>query len=400
MIIKILLLGSRESFTKVKSRLNNEEIKVLGGVIDSNEVLDEINKKSPDIVVITEINANVLRACQQIYLLRPKTLLVCMQSIDDANLMNSLVHSGVHYFISDKINAMNISDEFKSVLGNESQRITALTEGKVSNSKSKVIMIFGTKGGVGKSSFATNLAAKLSYAGRKVALLDFDFSFGNINSYMGINSEKSILELIQEQASPNVDIIRRFMIVHESGVHVLTAPKSPEYADIITPDQVEKIISALRIHYDYVIIDSSANFSENNLVCIDCASEIMFLTSLELVALKDAKKGLDVLSQLTQAEKIKCVINKASKGPITEKDVQKVLNVPVVCKLPEESKAMISSANRGVAIVLDMPKNKYSVEMSKLVKMMDAELVEESSSKNGKKSKISFKKSKKSRGGR
>jgi len=349
--------------------------------------------------MVTEINANVMRACQQIYLLRPKTILACMEKIDDSKIMNSLVHSGVHYFINENINAMNISDELKSILGNESQRITALTEGKISDSKSKVMMIFGTKGGVGKSSFAINLAAKLSYSGRKVALLDFDFSFGNLNSYLGIKSDKSILELIQEQANPNVDIIRRFMVLHESGVNILTAPKSPEYADIITPEQVEKIISALRVHYDYVIIDTSANFSENNLVCIDCASEIMFLTSLELVSLKDTKKGLDVLLQLTQPEKIKCIINKSNKGPITEKDVQKVLNVPVICKLPEESKAMISSANRGVAIVLDMPKNKYSIEISKLVKSIDSE-ISDKNDKSNKKMKLNFKKTKTSKRGK
>ena len=59
---------------------------------------------------------------------------------------------------------------------------------------------------------------------------------------------------------------------------MLCAPISPEYAENVTASQVEPLLNVLRPHYDYIIIDTNADFSELNLLLLEEASTILYVT--------------------------------------------------------------------------------------------------------------------------
>jgi pilus assembly protein CpaE len=360
MKIKILLLGSPQTCGQLESKLRDDDIVVVGTVINENSVLDEINRTSPDLILISDTSPMALRCCQQIYLLRPRSVPVVISDINDVELMQRIIQTGVHYILNASMEPLSLISELKGIYNNEVNRILALENTNVATSKSKVILIFGPKDGVGKSTLAVNLAIKLAQLKNKVVLLDYDFQFGDVGALLGIDSKKTILELVQEQSNLNVDIIRQFLTLHVSGVSYLPPPNSPEYYHAISPSQAERIIAALRVYYDYVIIDCVSRFNDYTATYIDCASLILFLTTRDIPALRNAKKGLDVIQALSGWEKIRLILAKDSEKAIRDKDVSRVLSFPIWDKIPFEDRVVVNAADQGSPLVLEYPRSKVS----------------------------------------
>lgn len=372
MKIKILLLGTQQSCAQLQMNLQDEDLVVAGTVVDENSVLDEINRTSPDLILISDTSPMALRSCQQIYLLRPRCIPVVISEIDDAALIQKIMQTGVHYILPPRMEPLTLISELKGIFNNEANRLLALENTGTASNKSKVILVFGTKDGVGKSTLAVNLAVKLAQKKNKVVVLDYNFQFGDVAALFGVNAKNTILELIQEQSNPNVDMIRQFLSLHISGVNFLPSPHSPEYSDAISPMQAERIISALRIYYDYVIVDAFSGFNDITAVCIDCASTILFVTTKDIPALRNAKKGLSVIQALSDQEKIKLIIGRDGDGTIKDGDVARVLSFPFWHSIPSEEKIAVAAANQGNPVVLEYPKSKISKAIAEITDKIDA----------------------------
>lgn len=356
MKIKILLFGEKDSCLQVQRILmQDEDFSVVGMVHDDRKILDVIDNSRADVVMITEVSTMTLRVCQQVYLLRPRSIPVILNDSSDAYDVSRIMQTGVHYVLSYDMDALTFASELKSIYHNESNRFLAMENTNATASKSRVITIFGAKDGLGKTTLAVNLAVALAKKKNKVVLLDYDFQFGDVTSYLGQYPKNSILELIQEQANPNADVIRQFLTLHESGVSFLPAPHSPEYAGSITVAQAERIVAALRVYYDYVIIDCGSGFDNLSTACLDCASTILFLSARDIPGLRDAKKSLSILLALVQEEKLKLLLGKScdsSAKSIRDTDVFRVLGQPVWKTIPYDEKSALFAANQGKPAVL------------------------------------------------
>jgi pilus assembly protein CpaE len=372
MKLKVLLFASNETSSRLHSLLHAEEIDVVGSVQDENTVLDEISRSHPDIILVATDNMNiVLRACQQIYLLRPRSIPVVLSDENDPGLLHKIMQTGIHYVLPLSIDSDSLTDQLQGIYTNESARIMAMENTSSSTRKSQLIMVFGTQGGIGKTALAANLAVKLAQKKRKVVLLDYDLQFGDLNIFLGIDTKDTISDLLQEQSNPYADTIRRYLSLHASGVNLLCSPHSPEYAEGISAMQTERIVAALRTYYDYVIVDSSPVFSDINLSCIDASSAILFVTGMDIAALRNSKKGLTVLESLADKEKIKLVIGKEYAGNIKPADVARALEKPVWFSIPFDQKTMVDALNQGIPVVLDAPGSGLSKAFSSIAGQLD-----------------------------
>jgi pilus assembly protein CpaE len=187
-----------------------------------------------------------------------------------------------------------------------------------------------------------------------------------------------------------VDTIRQFLSLHLSGVSFLPNPHSPEYGASITARQIESIIAALRVYYDYVIIDAVSGFDDTSAVCIDCASSILFVTGKDVPALQNAKKSMQVLAELTDKHKIKLIIGKSYGNEITSNDVSRVLGMPVWGAIPWDEKSAVAAANQGQPLVLVNPKSKICKEISNLAEQLEGMSTDSKIVKSRKKKRISF----------
>lgn len=370
MKISVLLISKLEStLQNIKQHIQDEEIAVIGESPGGSKALEKIENLSPDIIILTLGigETDVLSLTERILLHKPRSFIILLLEQMNVDTLQQATRVGAHNITEFPSSSKQFSDYIKSVHSSETARLNALHEKTKLTWMSKVITVFGSKGGLGKTTIAVNIATKLAGKKKKVALIDLDLQFGDAHIFLDIEPKDTIAELVQEVHSPNIDLVRSYMVVHSNGVHVLCAPKSPEYAEVITAEKVQSLLSLLRTYYDYVIIDTAPSFNEVTLTAIESSTTVLFVTGLDISILRNSKLSMSILDSLGQKEKINLIVNRAVEGnTITLSDVENILDCPIWARLPIDYKVAISALNRGVPIVTSSPKTKISQTLSEI----------------------------------
>ncbi|MCL4465243.1 MAG: AAA family ATPase [Chloroflexi bacterium] len=232
----------------------------------------------------------------------------------------------------------------------------------------KRIVIFSTKGGTGKTFIATNLAAGLAAAGKRVALVDLDLQFGDAAIAMGLVPQRTLYDLVQGYTEFDAVLMEDFMVKHASGLSVLPAPLYPDEAEKITVEDVETILDVVQTSYDYVIVDTPPFFEERVLVALDWADHVLLIASLDIPSVKNLKTVFRTMGLMAYPEeKLIILMNRAgSKVGLELSDVEKHLGRLV--KLGISSSVEVPrSLNAGEVLLLSKPGSRVSQELAKLV---------------------------------
>lgn len=393
MKIKVLLISKMErNIRALRSKIEDEDIVVIGDSVGGAPALDKIENTLPDIIIMTlsAEDTDVLNLAERIILHRPKTFVILVAEELDVEIMQNALKVGCHNVCKLPETSKEFTEYIKSVYYNESTKIKSLTDKDTLIWSSTVITVFGAKGGLGKSTIAANLAVKLAEKRKKVALVDLDLQFGDLHIFLDIEPKDTIVELVQDVVTPNIDSVRTYMQVHSSGVHVLCAPKSPEYAELVTADKVQSLLSLLRTYYDYVIVDTSPSFTDVTMTAIESSSILFFVTGLDISILKNSKLSVSLLESFQQTDKIRLIVNRAvDMNSITINDVQRIIGYPIWAKIPSDYKVAVNALNRGVPFVIGAPNSKLSSSIFELTDILikgisDYDLMEKSK-KNKKK---------------
>lgn len=374
MKIKVLLVskmaGNIENILKMA---DDEAISVVGVSSGGIEALENIDRLSPDIVLMTlgAGDEDVFSLTERITLGRPRCYVILLAEYLDVETIQKAIAAGTKNVSAYPKTAKELTDNIKSVFNSETARIESLSGKQSSTWLSRVITVFGAKGGLGKTTISTNLAVKLASMHKKVALIDLDLQFGDVHIFMDIDPSDTISELVSEMTAPSIDLIRSFMTVHPSGVHVLCAPKSPEYAELVPPDKIQSILRLLRSYYDYVIIDTPPGFSDNTITALEASSTILFVTGLDISILKNSKLSLSLLESLQLTDKIRLIVNRAENvSTITLNDVCRLITCPIWAKIPSDYKVAVSALNRGIPIVTGNPNSELARSLSVIAELL------------------------------
>jgi pilus assembly protein CpaE len=220
----------------------------------------------------------------------------------------------------------------------------------------KVVTVFSSKGGCGKTFLATNLAVALASGGTEVALVDLDLHFGDVAIMLQLFPSHTIHDAAQTSQLDPLSL-KSFLTHHESGIWALVAPTEPTVADTIGAGAVATILKLLRDAFAYVVIDTPAAFSEPVLAAFDESDLIVMLATLDVPSVKNLKLTLQTMELLHYPRnRIRTVINRAdSKVGLRLPDVEKLLGSRVDVTIPS-SRAVPLSVNKGHPILLEEPK--------------------------------------------
>lgn len=361
MAAKVYLFGRNAGLQREKQILSrSEEFIIVGESEDELTALNEIEILKANIVLFyVDGNAAVYRVAQQVYMLRPDCANVAVTKKEIRQQeMDRMLQNGIRYVVDEE----NVSEELIQILQNantiEGNRVSVLRDQSALVTNCQVITFYSPKDGLGRTTFLTNFGMGLARSKKKVAILDFDLQFGDVNVLVGVETRKTLAELLQEQSNPTIDAVRQYLTIHESGVHVLCAPRNPEYAEKINNDQIEKIITALKAYYDYILIDTSAMFNDCLLTCCELSTKIMFFTRPDIAMLRRSKKAISMLSSLGQKEKILLLLCGYEKGSrIHKEDVVRVLGCEIWHEIPVDTKNATDAINQGILVAQAYPRS-------------------------------------------
>ncbi len=224
----------------------------------------------------------------------------------------------------------------------------------VAKSKCKIISVFSNKGGIGKTSIATNLALELAkITGENVALIDLNFQTGDITTFLDLKPSFNISYMLE-----NIDKINDTFLLStlerykRTGLYVLADPPYFKLADNIKPQQITKLFETLKNTFSYIIVDAESGFDGKNIAALDNSDMILLVTVANLPALRNTQRCLELFDKLGyDREKSKIVINRFMENDeIKEDDVEKVLSKDIFWKVPNNYFAIMSAINKGIPV--------------------------------------------------
>ena len=193
---------------------------------------------------------------------------------------------------------------------------------------------------------------------------------------LDLEPKDTIVELAQDPEGISIERVNSFSVLHASGASLLAAPKSPEYAEYITANHIASIIRSVRPYYEYIIIDSANNFSDETIAVLENTDEIMLVSNPDILSLKAAKNAMNILSQLQIKEKARIIINKATKSLIRSKDFEDMLEMPVYATLSIDDNIVSTSINKGEPFILRSSRAPICKEMNAFVQRIVSDKVD------------------------
>jgi pilus assembly protein CpaE len=366
------------------------EGELVGAVASGQQALELIPSLQPDIVLLSMEDAD--GAIAETISTRFPLVSIIMTSRDgDAAQLRRAMLAGARSFLAKPLAPAELIESIGSVYRLDEGRRAAAAALPVPSlapagamspppraatgpaREGKIFTFYSAKGGAGSTTLACNVAVALKRATNKeVALFDCGLLFGDVGVVLNLNPRSTIVDLIpQMESSPgplDPEFLSQMMVPHASGVKVLLAPASPEKAELVTAEHVQRVLVALRDQFDYVVIDTWPTFEERILNVLDAADKVVVPTTLEMPAIKNCKLLLDVTSALAySADKVVLVLNRAdSTGGIKVKDVEQILQRQFSAEVVSDGRLTTVSLNEGIPFVMTHPDAPISRDVMRL----------------------------------
>lgn len=236
----------------------------------------------------------------------------------------------------------------------------------------RVIAVASPKGGVGKTTVATNLAVGLAaLAPQATVLVDLDVHFGDVATALNLTPEHTLPEFARSSASRDALALKTFLTRHETGLYVVPGSDDPAAADAVTPEDVSRLLTLLKTQFAYVVVDTAPGLSEHTLAVLDETDTLVLVTSLDVPGVRGLRKELDTLSQLHMkvgAQHVVLNFTEASRG-LSVADVEATIRTRVDVVLPQSSVVPLS-VNQGIPLLQSGGRDPVTQRLRKLVQLV------------------------------
>jgi Flp pilus assembly protein, ATPase CpaE len=351
-------------------------IEIIGEAANGSDALRLAKELKPNIVLL-DVNMpeiDGLRTTELLTLRVPESAVIIMSVQGESGYIRRAMMAGAREYLVKPFSGSELASAIVNVSNIEKQKVEARsthsaalsTEDNACNGQ--IISFFSTKGGVGKTTLAVNLAAQLGRSGKwRVLLIDLNLQFGDVAVFLNMMPKKTIADLTQAGWLQYSDI-QSYLLTHNSGMEVLIAPSRPEYAEYVTPEHINKILNEVKSYFDFIICDNSSSFDGISLANLDVTDQIWLVVTPDIPALKNIKLSLEVLEGLNHTDKIRLILNRTGNEiGIQLNDIEKSLGFPITHNIPSDGNSLVTALNKGIPFVQLYPTSKSAEGIRKMV---------------------------------
>ena len=225
----------------------------------------------------------------------------------------------------------------------------------------QIITTFGSKGGVGTTTIAVNLAVTLSLRDERpsVALIDMNTLFGEIPLFLEISPQFHWGEITRNIDRLDNAFLSNVLTRHKTGVHLLPSPSYLNGHIRPTPEIISRLLDLMKTMFDYVIIDGGQATDDTSLRIVELSDTLLLITILSLPCLSNTNKLIKSFIDLgyLNSSRIKVVLNRyMKKSEISLKDAEDGINKELFWIIPNDYRTTMSAINQGKPLAKIAPK--------------------------------------------
>lgn len=343
---------SEEDSTNELLRLYIEEFgkfNFLSSSSDFSKTYNAIKEldKSLLIVDISGYQEQALNFVSKISSEFPNCRIVTISDKPDVNLVIRAMRVGACDFLSRPIIKEEFFDSINKIYND-------FTNAKQKKSKCRVVTIYSNKGGVGKTSIATNLALELAKITKEnVALIDLNFQLGDVTTFLDLKPSFNISYMLQNLDKINEEFLLSTLERYkDTSLYVLADPPYFKQEDKISAKDIKKLFQILREAFSYVIVDTAGGFDSKAMNALENSDLILLPTIVNLPAIRNCQRCLELFEKLGFGEdKTEILINRYMENDeINSESIEDVLGKKIYWKIPNNYFTMMSAINKGVPI--------------------------------------------------
>jgi pilus assembly protein CpaE len=235
-----------------------------------------------------------------------------------------------------------------------------------------LITVFPTRGGVGATTVAVNLAGALQRRGSKTCLLDFDLYLGDVLSFLDLPGTYSMTDVIANRSRLDSELLETSVVRHPSGLRVLAQSGKVEDAEAVRPPDVVAMLDLLRRHHGHLVVDGIAGFDELSLAVLDASQQIVMVLTQDVPAVRSTKRCIELFRRLGyDGSKIKLVLNRHQRqSKITSEVITEAVGLPVTHTLSNDFASAIESINRGLMLNEVAPRSPLTRDIEALAPIL------------------------------
>ncbi len=399
--IRLLIVDpERDTLIALDQLLTFENsVQIVGTATSLHDALFAAEQKMPDVALVAAggQGADGLQISQAIVERMPATrvLLVIPKGLASADYLQRALLSGAKEFIIRPFESSELMASIRRTAAASGAIAAAAPQALPAGSASgpgsspalgtvappsrqgKVIAIYSANGGTGRTTLAVNLAVALQTAGaERVAIMDASLRYGDVGVYLNLRSQRTITEVCAPSGKVDLALLPDVLATHHTGVKVLLAPSSPEYADALTPHAVEQVLDTLRDQFDYVLVDTFSSLDETVLTILDHADRILLIATNEMHVVKNIRLFLEVADLLKYpGAKMALVLNRYNpKSQVTSKEIESAIGQPIFAMIDRDDNTAVEAVQAGLPFVIGKPKAPISQAVLRLSRQLAPEL--------------------------
>ena len=336
-----------------KVQVNNASLgRQLEGIIRSIEGIQVQNGQDasrPDLLIL-EVGNDLDKEFQLMHSLLNSNaageVFLTSTKVDPLILLQA-IKAGTRHFFSQPLDERDVREALEAFKAR-----TQAPNGKKPVKYGRMINVLGTKGGVGTTTIAVNLAASLAgntEAG-SVALVDMNTLFGEVSLFLGLKPAYHWGEIAKNMERLDATLLMSCLPRHDSGIHILPSPGSLNHHGAATPDIMQRLLTFMKRTFDFIIVDGGQSFDANSLRVIELSDIVLVVSLLNVPCLSNTRKLLKSFSgsNAGNPDRIKLLINRYLDGTdISLKDAEEIIHKEIYWSIPNDYKTTMSAINQG-----------------------------------------------------
>ena len=345
-------------------------ITLVGEYSGLAEALLHAASTRPDLLVV-EVDADespaaspAVTAIEQLARKLPETAILATGHGVSAELVVRVLRAGALEFLRRPVERVDLVAAL--------EKLARFRGSALPRNPGRITSVFAAKGGLGATTLAINLGVSMAErAEGKTLLVELDTRQSDIVTFLDLRPRYSILDVVENIGRMDESLLRGLLTRHASGLWTVPGPTRLERGQF-SPEQVSGAIEVLRSYFDHVLMDLRHDFDPGTIAALEASDVILFVTSLDVAALRSGAAALAAFRHLgLDSKKIKVVVMRDGTGDdVTVRHARNTLGLPVYWRTPNDYPTVVASINAGRPVVSTSPRAKISKNLRELAETL------------------------------